>query len=300
MRKLRFAQAGVSLMHANMYRDTLMLLPDEIELVGFYDSDPQAARAHLKDDVASLPFYESLSDLIEQAKPDAIMVSAYPDIMPDWLLQIAAAGVHIWAEKPVAAHSRQLAPVAEAIASNRLHFSTGYSWRFHPISRLINTTYSDGLLGTPYSIDMRFSTSSVKRRGPNSWLFSREISGGGILNWLGCHWFDLMRFITGSEVVSVSSAKPISAAKPSMSKTRRSSRCSSPMVWSAACMRDTSRPEEATRRFESTGRKAGPSGKSPMKVAPSRATIPSGPRLRSASSVSPQPNIPAMVPKAGR
>ena len=35
MKKLRFAQAGVSLMHANMYRDTLMLLPDEIELVGF-------------------------------------------------------------------------------------------------------------------------------------------------------------------------------------------------------------------------------------------------------------------------
>ena len=44
-KKLRFAQAGVSLMHANMYRDTLMLLQDELELVGFYDptrrrSDP--------------------------------------------------------------------------------------------------------------------------------------------------------------------------------------------------------------------------------------------------------------------
>ena len=29
MRKVRIAQAGVSLIHANMYRDTLMLLPDE-------------------------------------------------------------------------------------------------------------------------------------------------------------------------------------------------------------------------------------------------------------------------------
>ena len=38
-KKLRFAQAGVSLMHANMYRDTLMLLQDELELVGFYDPD---------------------------------------------------------------------------------------------------------------------------------------------------------------------------------------------------------------------------------------------------------------------
>ena len=204
MRKLRFAQAGVSLMHANMYRDTLMLLPDEIELVGLYDPDPAAARDHLKADVENVPFYDSLDDLITRAKPDAIMVSAYPNIMPDWLLQIAEAGVHLWAEKPVALHSEQLAPVAATIAKNNLHFSTGYSWRFHPISRLINKTFTDGLLGKPYSIDMRFSTSSVKRRDPTSWVFQRDISGGGILNWLGCHWFDLLRFITESEVVKVS------------------------------------------------------------------------------------------------
>ena len=47
MRKLRFAQAGVSLMHANMYRDTLMLLSAEIELVGFYDPDPDAVQPTL-------------------------------------------------------------------------------------------------------------------------------------------------------------------------------------------------------------------------------------------------------------
>ena len=204
MRKLRFAQAGVSLTHANMYRDTLMLLSDEIELVGFYDPDPDAVQPNLKADVEHVPFYTSLDDLISKARPEAVMVSAYPNIMPDWLLQIAEAGVHIWAEKPVACHSSQLAPVAAAIAKNELHFSTGYSWRFHPISRLINSTYADGLLGQPYSIDMRFSTSSVKRRDPTSWVFQREISGGGILNWLGCHWFDLMRFITGSEVTKVS------------------------------------------------------------------------------------------------
>ena len=38
--KLRFAQAGVSAIHANMYRETLLLLPDEIELVGFYERKP--------------------------------------------------------------------------------------------------------------------------------------------------------------------------------------------------------------------------------------------------------------------
>jgi hypothetical protein len=40
MGKLRFAQAGVAALHAGMYRDTLMLMQDEVELVGFYDPEP--------------------------------------------------------------------------------------------------------------------------------------------------------------------------------------------------------------------------------------------------------------------
>ena len=44
----------------------------------------------------------------------------------------------------------------------------------------------------------------MRRRNPNNWYFKPELSGGGILNWLGCHWFDLMRFLTSSEVVRVS------------------------------------------------------------------------------------------------
>ena len=74
MSKLRFAQAGVSLMHAAMYRDTLMLLSDEIELVGFYDPDPDAVRERVKPDAAHVPFYPDLGSLLAAARPDAVMV----------------------------------------------------------------------------------------------------------------------------------------------------------------------------------------------------------------------------------
>ena len=76
MARLRFAQAGVTAIHANMYRETLLLLPDEIELVGFYDPDPEAARQHLTPAVQDVPFYDSIPELIAQARPDAVMVSA--------------------------------------------------------------------------------------------------------------------------------------------------------------------------------------------------------------------------------
>jgi predicted dehydrogenase len=60
------------------------------------------------------------------------------------------------------------------------------------------------LLGKPYGMDIRFLTSSVAARNPEHWMFDPAQSGGGILNWLGCHWLDLMRFLTGAEVVKVS------------------------------------------------------------------------------------------------
>jgi len=203
MRKLRFAQAGVAAIHAGMYRDTLMLLPDEIELVGFYDPEPDAVRASLKPNVQEVPFYPSIAELIDQTHPDAVLVSTFNRDAPEWMLAVAEAGVHLWAEKPVAAHSSQLFPVATAMERNNLQFSCGYSWRFHPLSQLIKQTYDAGLLGKPYSIEFQFMTSSVKRRGPDNWAFKHEISGGGILNWLGCHWFDLMRYLTSAEVTRV-------------------------------------------------------------------------------------------------
>lgn len=204
MKKVRIAQAGVSLMHANMFRDTLMLLEDEVELVGFYDPDPDSVRPHIKPDAQHVQFYDSLAELLDKAQPDAVMVSTYLRDMPDWMLQVANAGVHVWGEKPFAVHSSHLLPLAEAIERNNLHFSCGYSWRFHPIGNQIKAAYDAGLLGKPYSIDIRFVTSSVARRNPETWYFKRDEAGGGILNWLGCHWLDLMRYLTGSEVTKVS------------------------------------------------------------------------------------------------
>jgi predicted dehydrogenase len=201
--KLRFAQAGVTAIHGTMYRETLQLMADEVEIVAFYDPDPAAVRVKLAPALQDVPFYPSVAALAAEARPDAILVSAPNVEMPGLAIPAAEAGVHVWLEKPCAAHSSQLIPLADAIARNGLAFSTGYSWRFHPVCELIRATIDAGLLGDLYSIEVRFITSSVRRRGTSNWGFQRAIAGGGILNWLGCHWFDLMRFLTAAEVAQV-------------------------------------------------------------------------------------------------
>jgi predicted dehydrogenase len=46
-------------------------------------------------------------------------------------------------------------------------------------------------------------TTAVRFRKPEHWLFNKERAGGGMLTWLGCHYIDLMRYMTGDEIVSV-------------------------------------------------------------------------------------------------
>lgn len=216
MSKVRIAQVGVSAIHAPMYRASLVHLAEECEIVGFWDPEPDQSiiRAALGSDFAGTPVYGSLAELLAESKPDAVLISGTMAEMPGWMEEAAKAGVHIWAEKPFAVHSSQLAPVKAAIEANKLHFSCGYSWRFEPLSQMIKETIDDGLLGKPYGFDIRFLTSSVASRNPEHWMFDPAQSGGGILNWLGCHWLDLMRFLSGSEVVKVSAIEANVSGEP--------------------------------------------------------------------------------------
>jgi predicted dehydrogenase len=63
--------------------------------------------------------------------------------------------------------------------------------------------YRAGAIGRLTSVELRMVTTQVGMRNPSSWLFQREAVGGGVLAWLGCHWLDALRFVTGEEIVRV-------------------------------------------------------------------------------------------------
>ena len=61
----------------------------------------------------------------------------------------------------------------------------------------------EGVFGDVWSWEARYWTSTVKSRGPQHDLFSRDASGGGIFNWLGCHAMDLMLYLVDQPVTAV-------------------------------------------------------------------------------------------------
>ena len=202
MERVRLAMIGIDYPHAR-YRDTVRAIPDEVEIVAFYDPNPARSRELLHPSQRDLPIYDDLAALIREHRPEAAMVFLPNNVRPAALIQLAEAGVHLFGEKPVAGSAAALAATAEAMARHGVIFYPGYQWRLHPLVRSIKGIVEQGLLGDLTLIEFRYITSSVTLRDPQQYLFSKEQSGGGFLNWLACHWFDLARYVTSHEVSSV-------------------------------------------------------------------------------------------------
>jgi len=197
----RVGLIGVVQPHASGYRESLLQM-SEVEIVGAYDPNLDAARADMDAHAIGWPLYGDLEALLA-TRPDAVLICMPPRDTSAIIEQAAGAGCHIYAEKPCARSAEEFLPALRAIEANRVQFATGYMRHFSPAARTLKQYVEQGLLGRLVSAEGSLITTSVASRNPNHWIFNREQSGGGIFHWLGCHWLDLFRWVTDGEVDTV-------------------------------------------------------------------------------------------------
>ncbi|HVC34884.1 MAG TPA: Gfo/Idh/MocA family oxidoreductase [Chloroflexota bacterium] len=145
-----------------------------------------------------------LESLLARSDVPIVLVALPTDRVPDVVTRAARAGKHVICEKPCARSADELRPVLAVLEEHRVQFTTCYLWRNNPAIQKMRELVRAGALGRLTSVELRMVTTQVRLRDPSHWLFKRDVAGGGILSWLGCHWLDLLRYLTGQEAVSVS------------------------------------------------------------------------------------------------
>ncbi len=203
---IRLVQLGIEHPHAAAYRETLWLLRDRIQVVGFL-RDAERAPEPVAAPFEAVPIFTSLDDLLAAVRFDAAQVMLPNHLMVGVLTRLAEAGVHLWAEKPVARRAADLAPVAAAARRTGIVFAAGYQSRFYPTTRAVRRLVAEGLLGPLTFAQMTTATTTIKRRDPNGplgYLVDNAISGGGVWHWLGCHMLDLLLAITAARPTNIS------------------------------------------------------------------------------------------------
>lgn len=143
------------------------------------------------------------AELWSDTSIEAVLIAVRHDRMAPLAKVALKAGKHIAIEKPAALDPASIGRLHALAESSGLIASVLYPRRLHPCAVAAKEMVGEDRLGKPISYEARFLATQVRFRDPNSWLFRRKLSGGGILLWLGCHYLDLIQHVAGDEITGL-------------------------------------------------------------------------------------------------
>jgi len=173
---------------------------DGIELVGVMDVDEERAKG-FADKHGAAP-YTDLEKALDDAKPSSVVICTPRTVREGPVGVVAERGVPALIEKPPCDKMSTGRRVQEIINKHGLVHSIGFMHRYNPAvdhvrERIEGQTVSliNITIRTPLAMSGLWKTKPA--------IYSVEKSGG-IVGEVGIHYIDLVRLLSGSEVVEVS------------------------------------------------------------------------------------------------
>jgi predicted dehydrogenase len=175
--------AGIGRVHVR-----LLSSREDAELVGVCDLSPAALEAA----ETTAPRFGDYARLLEEARPEAVLLATPPAAHLSLTRQAAERGIHVFAEKPMAETVASAQGMIDACAAAGVTLMIGHKKRYVPaLARL--KSLLEGELGPARFVIHRYAHPG---RSEKDW-FWREADGGGPLRENAVHAADLLRWLCG-------------------------------------------------------------------------------------------------------
>src|SRR5512141_1032089 len=194
---LRFGVIGAGRIGKIHAEDLATRIPGAL-VAAIADVDLKAAQ-DLTDRLHVLVATEDYQAILSDPNIDAVAICSSTDTHADIIAEAAAAGKHIFCEKPIALHLDKIDSALDAVEKAGVKLQIGFNRRFDPNFRKLRAMVAEGKIGTPHIIRI---TSRDPAPPPLSYV---KVSGGMFLD-MTIHDFDMARYLSGSEVVEVYAA----------------------------------------------------------------------------------------------
>lgn len=184
----RVAVIGVGSMGRNHVR-VVSELPDA-ELVGVADANE--AQATAIGQRFNAPAYADFRQMLDEQRPEAVTIAVPTILHRQVASEVIGRGIHVLIEKPIAFNVSDGQEMIAAAAQAGVCLVIGHIERFNPAVIALKAKLAQGALGRVFQIDAR-------RAGP----FPTRIADVGVVIDLAVHDLDVMRYISGAEIVRV-------------------------------------------------------------------------------------------------
>jgi predicted dehydrogenase len=195
-KKVRVAIVGCGQMgrwHLDSYKSD-----PRVDVVACVDTARDRAEAFARETGGRA--YTSHADMLANEGIDAVSLCSVPSSHRDITVDLLRSGAHVLCEKPLAVTVAEAEEMSRAAkAQNRLLF-TAFKFRFHDEVRKAKELIESGSLGRVLNFRLMFG-GYIDMRG--QWYGQKALAGGGIIMDNGPHAADLMRYLFGCDVKSV-------------------------------------------------------------------------------------------------
>lgn len=194
-KKLRIGIIGagrIGKLHAN----NLVSRVKDAELVAISDVYEPAAK-ELAEKLGVANYYSDYHKILEDPTIDAVFICSSTDTHSPISIEAAQAGKHIFCEKPIDHDLDKIKKVLDEVKKAGVKYQVGFNRRFDRNFSHVHDVVKNGGIGDVQIV-------KVTSRDPEAPPLSYVKVSGGIFVDMTIHDFDMVRYLSGSEVTEVS------------------------------------------------------------------------------------------------
>ena len=136
-------------------------------------------------------------DVFANPEVEAVFICSSTDTHAEFIVKAAEAGKHIFCEKPISTDVAVIENALAAVEKAGVKLQVGFVRRFDHNHKKVRDVVASGILGEPAVVKV---TSRDPEAPPMAYV---KVSGGIFLDMM-IHDFDMVRYLSGSEVTEVS------------------------------------------------------------------------------------------------
>ncbi len=141
---------------------------------------------------------DSYESVLEDPDIDAVILTTPHSLHAEHVTQAAAAGKHVFVEKPFTLTAESGRGAAQACTDHGVVLAVGQNRRFSAAAQRLKQMLDEGEFGTLLHIESHFSAPSALNWPAGHWRASRTESPAGGLAGLGIHMIDLVAWLGGA------------------------------------------------------------------------------------------------------